>query len=86
MILYSVHNCIFLFPYSGNEQNGDVFRENGGTKCALTLVNYNKPRRLALRLLTQLILLKGKACHIGSIEGHLHVGEGFLLIFFHAYN
>ena len=51
-----------LLPYSGNEQNGEVFRENGGTKCTLTLVNYNKPRRLALRLLTQLILLKGKTC------------------------
>ena len=57
LFLYQYTNI--LLPFSGSEQNGEVFRENGGTKCTITLVNYNKPRRLALRLLTQLILLKG---------------------------
>ena len=43
----------------GNVQNGQVFREFGGSRMTLELVIYRKPRRMALRLITQLILLPG---------------------------
>ena len=47
--------CLIVFyfaalPPPANTQNGRVFREAGGTKCVLRMVNYKKPRRMALRL------------------------------------
>ena len=61
------------FPCTGSEANGEVFRDNGGTKCVLALINYNKPRRMALRLLTQLILLKGKVVFVLVVDsGKVH--------------
>ena len=45
--------------FQGVELNGVVFRENGGVKCALTLIRFKKPRRMALKLMRQLILLEG---------------------------
>ena len=44
---------------AGEELNGQVFRENDGTKCALSLLRFKKPRRMALKLLRQMILLEG---------------------------
>lgn len=43
----------------GNQHNGCAFRDAGGTMSALELTNYQKPRRMALRIITQLILLEG---------------------------
>ncbi len=45
----------------GDVANGQVFRDAGGTDCALQMISYHKPRRMALRLLTQLVLLEGEA-------------------------
>jgi len=45
---------------AGVEQNGEVFRENKGTSCALALIRYSTPRRMALKVIRQLILLEGK--------------------------
>lgn len=52
------HKC--LLSAAGNTQNGQVFRECSGSRVTLELVTYHKPRRMALRLITQLILLPGE--------------------------
>ena len=60
--------CYQSFSPLGVEQNGQVFRENGGTSCTLSLLYYSTPRRMALKLLRQLILLAG-GCGIGGCGG-----------------
>ena len=58
---HSIMCTLFLVSeLAGVEVNGQVFRENGGTSCALSLVGFKKSRRMALKLLRQLILLEGK--------------------------
>ena len=43
----------------GNHSNGHVFHDNGGTVCVMEMLGMKKFRRMALRLITQLIMLDG---------------------------
>ncbi len=56
------HACTHTHTHthvSGNQLNGRAFRDAGGDRCAVEMANYKKPRRMALRIVTQLILLEG---------------------------
>ena len=56
----SVNHVCWFSSSPGVEQNGEVFRENKGTSCTLALIRYSTPRRMALKVMRQLILLEGK--------------------------
>lgn len=58
---------------AGNVANGQAFRDAGGTSCALQMISYHKPRRMALRLLTQLVLLEGKCGNYVHDTMYVHV-------------
>ncbi len=59
--------CMFVcicVRMAGVEQNGEVFRENKGTSCTLSLIRYSTPRRMALKVMRQLILLDSKCLEV----------------------
>ena len=58
-----------------NKMNGQMFSEKGGTSCALELIAYKKPRRMALRLITQILLLPGGLWGVCE-GGRGHGGSG----------
>ena len=44
---------------TGNDINGRAFSEAGGSVCVIEMIHMPNYRRMALRLMTQLILLEG---------------------------
>ena len=49
-----------LYFCVGSDINGRAFREAGGSICVMDMIYFKRYRRMALRLMTQLILLDGK--------------------------
>ncbi|XP_076043582.1 WD repeat and FYVE domain containing 3 bchs isoform X2 [Oratosquilla oratoria] len=57
---------------SSNSQNASVFRESGGARCAVDLVQFTECRQHALGIVQQLILASGSDDDMGCLLGLLH--------------
>ena len=76
-VLWWLLLCVWFFSL-GNEANGKAFQEPGGSACILGMVKLQRFRRMALRLLTQLILLEGvySRCRLSYLDGGVVLAIG----------
>ncbi|XP_019848853.1 PREDICTED: WD repeat and FYVE domain-containing protein 3-like isoform X2 [Amphimedon queenslandica] len=59
----------------GSDINGRAFREAGGSICVMDMLNFKRYRRMALRLMTQLVLLDEGYVHIGKLLDILNTAK-----------